>query len=895
MHKVTALTILVSCPFDMVEDRDKLRAYVQQYNSDYAQRQHFQFSVVDFSDIASQFGGPAQDIINQQFGNYDVYIGIMGARFGTPTREYKSGTEEEFSLAYKKHQAGEGTYVSFLFKKVTKALSDSSKADRDQYNAVCDFRDSISGDGVYKSYTSDADLQKELGLILDNVIEFYNAKSDTERLAVVSVQNQKPLIKAEFYSSFINSIGSPLSNGIKQISLDDIYTPLDLQVLTTSTDGKDGHIDDEHISTDALPTEAVNASGKVIILGDDSAGKTTLLKKLFLHYYTEGYLPVYISGSDIKRLKDDQFDKLVVSRYMEQYDNIGKEYLQQIGQEKCVVLLDDLDHSALNDSHKLQLLSAAVSKFSHVFTTCDEVYFLNLRLGVVDEGGILHQFKQYKMRDMGHLLRDKLIQKWIQAGREDVISDDELNKLTEENRATINSVIGTNYVPKKPLIVLVLLQAITTGSGNELTNTGFVRYYKYLIDTMLLHGIAKNKTDLYYAFIPEIAFGLFGEANKRLSDSRFNQIIDAFATRKSLPRGELIDVKNNLLQLGLLDHQNGTYTFKHPYIYYYFLAQYLHESISDADTLKIVEDLSLNLHLRENANIIVFLSHFNRSTVIVDSVRIVADSLFHSAATFDFESVNANTVNALIKEMPLVLASTDIKQDRENALKNRDSSEKVEIANDNDTARSSVDALDFTSQLNVAFRTVEIAGQLLKNHYATFDGTVKRDLYVSAINAAFRSLNVVIGVFVDNSDALSEWIAQTDPKFKDDAELKRIVFMILNSVIFNFIKTTSRFTGTENLRMTYAEVLKDHEQSLAFQILDFSIKLDSFSDFPMDDLNSLTHKCSKNFAALTILRNMVKHRLYMRPVANFREHQQICNAVGISTARQLLIEQKSVA
>ena len=45
-------------------------------------------------------GQSAQDVINPQIGDdYDIFLGMFGIRFGTPTREWQSGTEEEFRRA----------------------------------------------------------------------------------------------------------------------------------------------------------------------------------------------------------------------------------------------------------------------------------------------------------------------------------------------------------------------------------------------------------------------------------------------------------------------------------------------------------------------------------------------------------------------------------------------------------------------------------------------------------------------------------------------------------------------------------------------------------------------------------------------------------------------------
>ena len=57
------------------------------------------------SDILNKFVYDGQDVINRQIEDkYDLFIGIMYTKFGSPTNRAESGTVEEFEIAYKKAQ-----------------------------------------------------------------------------------------------------------------------------------------------------------------------------------------------------------------------------------------------------------------------------------------------------------------------------------------------------------------------------------------------------------------------------------------------------------------------------------------------------------------------------------------------------------------------------------------------------------------------------------------------------------------------------------------------------------------------------------------------------------------------------------------------------------------------
>jgi hypothetical protein len=63
-----------------------------------------------------QFGEDPQAVINNQIGtDYDIFIGVLWARIGTPTPRHPSGTLEEFQTAYQKWQAGRGSVNLMIY------------------------------------------------------------------------------------------------------------------------------------------------------------------------------------------------------------------------------------------------------------------------------------------------------------------------------------------------------------------------------------------------------------------------------------------------------------------------------------------------------------------------------------------------------------------------------------------------------------------------------------------------------------------------------------------------------------------------------------------------------------------------------------------------------------
>ncbi len=94
-----------------------------------------------------------QAVVNRQL-EYDIYIGLLGARFGTPTKSAGSGTEEEFNQAVERHRVdATSVRVLFYFKK---GVVDISTIDPQQLAHVQKFRTTIAEGGcLYGSFDNE--------------------------------------------------------------------------------------------------------------------------------------------------------------------------------------------------------------------------------------------------------------------------------------------------------------------------------------------------------------------------------------------------------------------------------------------------------------------------------------------------------------------------------------------------------------------------------------------------------------------------------------------------------------------------------------------------------------------------------------------------------------------
>jgi hypothetical protein len=99
------LSVFVASPSDVTDERTKLEEVVNELNITWSREFGVRLELVRWETHSfPSKGADAQDVINTQIPeDYDIFIGIMWCRFGTPTKRAESGTLEEFLRAKARH------------------------------------------------------------------------------------------------------------------------------------------------------------------------------------------------------------------------------------------------------------------------------------------------------------------------------------------------------------------------------------------------------------------------------------------------------------------------------------------------------------------------------------------------------------------------------------------------------------------------------------------------------------------------------------------------------------------------------------------------------------------------------------------------------------------------
>ena len=145
-QSVTLYNLLISCPGDVKEEIALIESAVDEFNEYYADTLGITIKTRHWSKSSyAQSGGKPQSLLNEQFvDKCDAAVAIFWTKFGSPTDEYGSGTEEEIERML---QSGKQVFMYFSDKPI--APSDMND---EGYKKIQAFREKYKDRGIYFTY-----------------------------------------------------------------------------------------------------------------------------------------------------------------------------------------------------------------------------------------------------------------------------------------------------------------------------------------------------------------------------------------------------------------------------------------------------------------------------------------------------------------------------------------------------------------------------------------------------------------------------------------------------------------------------------------------------------------------------------------------------------------------
>ena len=677
------------------------------------------------------------------------------------------------------------------------------------------------------------------------------------------------------------------------LTLPDVFVYPDLAEARTK-DNRFG----QRLSGDRI-FELLESSPHMLITGDTESGKTSLAKMLFLDFLKRGVVPVLFDGTERPPRGDKVYGK-IERLIAEQYSPSAIEDYTQTDREQKAIIIDDFHKLPISDARKDEFLTTLAGSTKYLVVFCDDLTAdLNLLTGPGAWLGNSDRLTHYRIQPFGYLGRSRLVEQWLLMGEPDGPADRpfvrELAKVTQ----TLDTLVGKNFVPSYPVYVIAVLQAVDNATPIDMTASTHGYFYELFIKTTLARGRSNRDYDIVSSYLAFAAFRMQSHNATAITVADMRQIHSAFESHYDihLPFDTLT---KEFKRLGIYSVRDDCIKFKYRYMFNYFVAHYMKDHLSDENVEQMLTDITSNLHVEKNADILLFLAHLSKDSKIVEKLLHGSKALYPEFAPATLDE-DVEFLSNLWSRFPKpVYEDSEPMANRAELLAELDRNlpNDGDANGDDEDEVNEPDADDPVVQLLTALRHVEILGQMLKNFPGSLDGSAKLDIGREACNLGLRCLSVMLSVMRSEQDSLVKELGvelrrhRPELPSRDAENLAREGLMLLIQMLaWASISRTAKAIGSRELTATYEKLLQE-SGSAAAGLIDAALKLDNEPQFPLLAIRKLAKELEHRPLALSILRYLVVAHFHLFPV-DFRTKQRTSALLDIKYASLQVTDPKS--
>lgn len=198
---ISKYKIFLASPSDLTEERESISQVIEELNLTFGSQNNIVLELQKWETNSAPAinSVSVQNIINSDIPTYDLFIGLLWMRFGTPTKEYGSGTEEEFNIAHKRFLDDNNSVQILLYFKNSppESLSDINP---EQLTKIREFKSSLGEKNVlYWEFNLKDELERFLRIHIPKRIQNLNTvsilperktESESDNLIVETIQEE---------------------------------------------------------------------------------------------------------------------------------------------------------------------------------------------------------------------------------------------------------------------------------------------------------------------------------------------------------------------------------------------------------------------------------------------------------------------------------------------------------------------------------------------------------------------------------------------------------------------------------------------------------------------------------------------------------------------------------
>lgn len=696
------------------------------------------------------------------------------------------------------------------------------------------------------------------------------------------------------YEEFLDSLSAPFIHRRKEnLVLDDLY--IDPLLKLESQDSDDFPTIE---LSKVLTSSEIN---KMIFIGEETSGKTTICKKLVRQYRENGMIPLIVRGREIEQSNWNYiFNTLLRDSFERQYHSAHHSKFDKIDKSKVAVIIDNFHACELKDEYRNGFISTLDKQFKTICFTSNQRLFFN---PLVDGDFSFDEYMVFEILELSFNQRFNLIQKWNGLNN-DVLNGNDLHRKCEDHDRLVKQFLGKDLLPSYPMVIISALQSIDTGATEQST---FQYYYKFIIEEALKNNIQnKDELQFYTFFLAEFCHFLFSEKLKNIGSENFDEFFEQYlikiGARLNASKG-----KTYLLNAKIIKQNGDFIKIAYPYIYYYFTALYFSQNLERQSKLKEkVKHMVERLYIDEYSNVILFLTQLTSSPFVIETLYGYTEEYFKDYQPAKLQE-DIVTIDQLAEELPrLSLNIDDIEKTRKENISERSEAEIHEQMLDNEYKSKDYDRDEDIANISLlnrfirAIKTFEILGQVIKKNWGSYDVEDKQKYILSSFNLSMRVLSAYFSFIKESKDDIADYIYYVADKrnIKDSREIKKLAQKTIFQLAFvstqGIIKRVANSISHNQLISSIKNVVTANNSN-SHKLIEQAIKLDHLGKLDLKEVEQLfknDREFNKHYLPVQLLRTFIFQylRLYEVP---YEERAKISAITGINIKAQRRLQEGS--
>jgi len=703
------------------------------------------------------------------------------------------------------------------------------------------------------------------------------------------------------FRSYLIDPGAPLTHGSKrQVNLRDIFVYPDMCQRDIQRKIEAGRPSSAIVRGKNL-LRWVHDAKRVLLIGDDKSGRTALAKTLYRDLQREfEVVPLLLSADRLSSFRPQRLKEVLSAAYVDQYGASGRDAFFELPRGRRALIIDDFHRSGLSRVGGASFILNAEQFFDFMIIFVDEVYDIDAVVTNVDRP-LFGSYRQYRITEMGHQLRGKLINRWVALRHDNWTAEADSFQEAVEKEKIIESLLSRRMLPSYPIIVLGMLQFLEAAK-NPHANTGSYGEMYQLLITDRLATVARKASDIntWYTFLGRLAFAMFSSERHTVTLDEFRGVYQRYYDVFGI-HYDVDALRESLANAQILDQRDGNVSFRYRDFYHFFVARYFNENVSDrADAFLLrgrLQHMAGRVYFEEYASILVFYLYLAKDQEVIGQLLDNARRIYKDVEPCNMEG-HIQFLNRMYTAPagPVELPGGDAVLNRDAYRARMDELDRDAPARSDGERLPYSDELDDFVKINIALKSIYLLGQVLR----AFPGAIKQDLKTQIARECYllglRVLAVVAGKVEAHADWLRNYFAMYIREQRAvvraadiPSSAEEVILNLMHAWAFGLIKKISESVGLAELDVTYRQVLADAGELLSVQLVDLSIRLDHYYEFPEEQVRTLGARVRKNQFSLGVLQDLVVYYFSLfRSTAALRQKYQ--KSFGIEARRQDLLE-----